>query len=66
MPTLYLTIEEWNRHRSEDHHRREALERLYQRREAVDDLIRSLENYQRRFAPRKAECIPLSAAERCS
>ncbi len=65
MPTLHLTLEEWNRRRSHDHHRREALERLYQRREAVDDLIRSLEQYQRQV-PRKADCLPFNAAARCS
>ncbi len=65
MPTLQFTEEEWDRHRSEWQSRREALERLYQRREAVDDLIRSLERYQR-YAPQKAECIRLSAGARCS
>ena len=37
--------------------RRRALDRLYERRAAVDDLIRSLENYQRAQEPRAAECI---------
>jgi hypothetical protein len=47
MPTLHLTLKVRNRYRQVDGIRREALERLYVRREAVDDLIRSLENYQR-------------------
>ena len=42
-----------------------ALERLYLRREAVDALIRSLEAYQE-AAPRKAPCIPINAARKCS
>lgn len=42
-----------------------ALERLYLRREAVDELIRSLENYQK-AAPRLAPCIPFNAARKCS
>ena len=46
-----------------DEIRRRALKRLYTRRAAVDELIRSLELYQR--AAIKAECIPLSAVEKC-
>ena len=65
MPTLRLSLEEWNRRQAQDHHRREALERLYERREVVDDLIRSLEDYQRQV-PRKAPCVPFSVAARCS
>jgi hypothetical protein len=42
-----------------------ALERLYLRREAVDALIRSLEAYQRAES-RKAPCVPISAARKCS
>ena len=41
--------------------RERTLERLYERRAAVDDLIRSLEEYQRANEPRKAECAELSA-----
>ena len=64
MPTCQLSPEEWNRHRAKDEYRREALMRLYARREAVDDLIHSLENYQRSSPVRKAECIPLTFAAR--
>jgi hypothetical protein len=42
-----------------------ALERLYLRREAVDELIRSLEQYED-AAPRRAPCIPFSADRKCS
>jgi hypothetical protein len=43
----------------------QALQRLYMRREAVDELIRSLQKYAEK-APRKAPCIPFSAARKCS
>jgi hypothetical protein len=42
-----------------------ALERLYLRREAVDELIRSLESYET-IADRRAPCIPISVARKCS
>jgi hypothetical protein len=45
--------------------RRRALERLYLRRAAVDDLIRSLEAYQQ-TTPRRAPCIPINAPRKCS
>ncbi len=66
MPILRLSVEEWSRHRFADQCRKEALERLYARRDAVDDLIRSLENYERCQPLRKGECLPFSAAERYS
>jgi hypothetical protein len=47
MPTRHLTLKGWNRDSQVAEIRREALERLYVRRDAVDVLIRSLENYQR-------------------
>jgi hypothetical protein len=37
--------------------RRQTLARLYERRAAVEDLIRSLEDYQRANEPRKEPCI---------
>jgi hypothetical protein len=43
----------------------QALERLYLRREAVDELIRSLEQYEE-TVPRRAPCIPFSADRKCS
>ncbi len=66
MPTLQLTLKEWTRHRAMDESRRQALARLYRRREAVDDLIRSLEHYQRCIPMQKAECISFSVEARCS
>jgi hypothetical protein len=46
--------------------RRRALERLYLRRDVVDALIRSLEEYQDR-AIRPAPCVPITgAARKCS
>ena len=41
--------------------RRRALERLYERRAAVDDLIQSLERYQDSTEGRRAPCIQFSA-----
>jgi len=43
-----------------------ALERLYLRREAVDELIRSLECYEEFGRRGPAPCIPISAARKCS
>lgn len=44
--------------------RRRALDRLYQRRAAVDGLIRSLEDYQRMREIRVASGTPLIALEK--
>ena len=46
--------------------RRRALERLYERREAVEDLIRSLEDYKQCYKVCAAERIDFSAAQKCS
>jgi hypothetical protein len=46
--------------------RRRALERLYERRDAVEDLIRSLEGYKQCHKVCAAECIDFSAARKCS
>jgi hypothetical protein len=46
--------------------RRQALARLYERRETVDNLIRSLENYQRNQAGRRPECVQITAHRKCS
>jgi hypothetical protein len=46
--------------------RRRALERLYERKDAVEDLIRSLEGYEQCHKACAAECIELSAARKCS
>jgi hypothetical protein len=57
---------ERNRLLSVDALRRRALERLYERRAAVEDLIQSLEDYQRSNLGHKARCLEFSAARRCS
>jgi hypothetical protein len=47
--------------------RTQALDRLYERRDAVDNLIQSLEDYLRCKQARSAECVDfLSAARKCS
>jgi hypothetical protein len=46
--------------------RRRALERLYKRKAAVDELIDSLENYQRCRETKPGVCIEISAVQRCS
>jgi hypothetical protein len=61
MPIPQLLLDECDRPKPViDELRTRALERLYIRRAVVDDLIRSLENYER-FPIRKgrAECIPI-------
>jgi hypothetical protein len=47
---------------SVDHIRRRALERLYRRRFAVEELIRSLEDYQIAQEDVPGECISLQTA----
>jgi hypothetical protein len=52
--------------RNSDEMRRRALERLYMRKAAVDDLILSLQNYEK-IKQSKAPCIvPFNAARKCS
>ena len=46
--------------------RRRALERLYERRAAVDELIESLEIYQRCHANQRAVCISFNEMPKCS
>jgi len=46
--------------------RQRALERLYARREAVDDLIRSLENYNQAQEDPVSECLEFSSGRKCS
>ena len=60
------TSAERSRLLSVDDVRTRALERLYQRREVISDLIESLEDYQRIKRIREANCIQLSAVRRCS
>ena len=67
MPTLRLPLSEWNRRRLLNRNRAEALERLYARKDVVDDLIRALEQYQEFKPIRPAECVTFAAAEaKCS
>ena len=51
---------------SADAIRRRALERLYERRDAVEDLIQSLEGYEQCHKARRAACIEFNAARKCS
>jgi hypothetical protein len=60
------TSDERSRMISGDFIRNRALDRLYERKAAVEDLIRSLEDYQRSNVPRRAECIEFSAPRKCS
>jgi len=46
--------------------RRRALERLYERKALVDELIDSLESYQRMRETQRATCVPFSALSKCS
>ena len=46
--------------------RRQALARLYQRRDTVDTLIRSLEDYQRTQTRAGTLCVDINARRRCS
>lgn len=46
--------------------RRQALERLYQRRETVENLIRSLEDYERSKTIAQAPCLDISSHRKCS
>jgi hypothetical protein len=46
--------------------RRQALERLYRRRETVENLIRSLEDYNQNKTENRAVCLDISAARKLS
>ena len=46
--------------------RRRALERLYERKVAVESLIQSLEEYERAQAPRRAPCIEITVRQKYS
>jgi hypothetical protein len=46
--------------------RTRALDRLYARKAAVEDLIRALEDYQRNHSSLGAECIEFSVPPTCS
>ena len=47
-------------------HRQRTLERLYQRKRAIQDLIRSIESYRQARNAKRCECIEFSAGRRCS
>ena len=49
-----------------DETRKRALERLYARRAAVEDLIQSLERYQRSQDAPIAECLGFGIEPKCS
>ena len=63
LANLPLTISSYQ-DRATDDIRRRALERLYERRSTVDELILVLERYQRER--QLAPCISISAARKCS
>ena len=46
--------------------RRQALERLYRRRDAVENLIRSLETYQESQTRKRAVCLSINATRKSS
>lgn len=46
--------------------RRQALARLYERRQTVDNLIRSLEDYQRAKTAARPACLEITAHRKCS
>jgi hypothetical protein len=52
--------------RNADYIRRRALERLYERRAAVDELIVLLERYQDTQQRNLAPCVPINALRKCS
>jgi len=62
---LIQSILERNRFTGSDSIRRRALERLYERRATVDELIDSLERYQQ-HRQQAAQCIDISAGRKCS
>ena len=60
------SYEERNRTRSSDNIRRRALERLYERRATVDELIEALERYQDKCRAAMVPCIEINAVPKCS
>lgn len=45
--------------------RQQALARLYERRDTVDNLIRSLEDYQRTKVEGQTVCVSITARRKC-
>jgi hypothetical protein len=68
MPIITLPAGSLERSRliPSDFIRRRALERLYERKAAVEDLIESLETYERITRPKTGECVPFRAEPKCS
>jgi transposase len=68
MPLVLPQAESAERSRllSVNHLRQRALQRLYARRDAVDDLIRSLENYSKAQEADEAGCLEFSPGRKCS
>jgi hypothetical protein len=62
----HASTEERSRLLSMDLIRGRALERLYERHEAVQNLICALEDYQQSRAERMAQCISFSSLPKCS
>jgi transposase len=46
--------------------RRQALARLHDRLRTVDELIRSLENYERVRVSNRVDCAPIIGSRKCS
>jgi len=63
--TLQAPVLERIRSLSMDSQRLHALERLYRRRDAVDHLIHSLEEYDRVPSPRRGKVLSISVGPRC-
>jgi len=57
---------ERSRSLASDHVRQRALQRLYEKKAAVEELIWSLEQYQNTQQKHRAECVEINAAPRCS
>ena len=62
----HASTEERSRLLSMDLIRNRALDRLYERREAVQNLISALEDYQRSREARMAQCISFTSLRKCS
>ena len=63
---MTTSIADRSRCLASDNVRRRALERLYEQKAAVDELISSLEQYQKRQEKHRTVCIEFSAAPKCS
>jgi len=62
----HASTEERSRLLSMDLIRSRALDRLYQRRAAVENLISALEDYQKSREARMAQCTSFSSVRKCS